>query len=55
MKTREKNTSAGRKGTFIGKWSPNKNSASAHAAKKGASRTIKNYNQALNWLGGGDR
>jgi len=55
MLQREKSTSAGAKGTFIGKWSSNASSASAQAARRGASRTIKSHRKALKWLGGEDR
>jgi hypothetical protein len=55
MSVRERNTSLGKKGTFIGKWSPNKNSVSSTVASRSASRTIKNHSKALDWLGGGDR
>lgn len=56
MAQREKNTSAGAKGTFIGKWSPN-SSGTAHGefGQRSAQQAIQNYGRALDWLGGGDR
>lgn len=57
MKIRERSTSAGKKGTFIGKWSSKNSSQSAQyqAGKKGAQKTIKQYGNTLRWLGGDDR
>ena len=57
MNIREKSTSAGKRGTFIGKWSPKTNSSSAQyqAGKRGAKKAIKQYGNTLQWLGGGDK
>jgi len=57
MEVRERSTSAGKKGTFIGKWSPQKNTQSAQyqAAKRGAQKAIKQYGNTLRWLGGDDK
>jgi len=57
MNVRERSTSAGKKGTFIEKWSPSKKKSSAQmrAGKRGAAKAIKHNKQALLWLGGEDR
>lgn len=56
MIQREKSTSAGAKGTFIGKWSPsNVGTAQGDFGKKSAQQVIKNYGRTLDWLGGGDK
>jgi hypothetical protein len=57
MEIRERSTSSGNKGTFIKKWSPKNSAQSAHreAGRKGAEKALKDYRQALDWLGGKDR
>ncbi len=57
MEVRERSTSAGKKGAFIGKWSPKSQRSSAHkqAGKRGAEKALKYHKKALDWLGGGDR
>ena len=61
MAVRERSTSAGNKGTFIGKWSPVSSSqsslgtAQAKAGYRGATKTIKKYGNTLRWLGGADQ
>jgi hypothetical protein len=63
MAARERNTSAGAKGTFIGKWTPSTSSvthstlgtAQAKAGYLGATTTIKKYGNTLKWLGGADQ
>lgn len=57
MSQRERNTSSGKKGSFIGKWSPQKKSSSAQyrAGLRGAQKAINQYGNTLDWLGGKDR
>lgn len=55
MEQRERNTSAGKKGTFIGKWSPpNSGTAQGRFGQGSASKAVRNYGQTLRWLGGED-
>jgi len=52
MKARERSTSAGKKGTFIGKWSSKKmGTAQARAGEKGTAKTVKQFGNTLKWLG----
>jgi len=59
MSQRERNTSAGKKGSFIGKWSSNSKSSTTSAQFKaglrGAQKAINQYGNTLDWLGGKDR
>ena len=55
MLQRERNTSAGAKGTFIGKWSSSSSSSSAKSIVSKATReTHLEYKKAFRWLANND-
>jgi hypothetical protein len=53
--TRERSTSAGPKGSIIGKWSPNEAAGTASAIRSSAEKTNKQFDKTFKWLGGKDR
>lgn len=56
MKVREKSTSAGKKGTFMGKWSPTSSgTAQAKTGQRAARQSVSQYGSTLKWLGGADK
>jgi len=55
MLQREKSTSAGAKGTFMGKWSPKKSTKSnSSIIKQAVSKTHSQYKKTFKWLGEND-
>lgn len=56
MKVRERSTSAGKKGTFIEKWSPtSRGTAQAKVGRRAAKQSVSQFGKTLKWLGGADR
>ena len=55
MIQRERNTSAGPKGSFIGKWSPSSaGTAQGVFGRQSANQAVKSYKRTFEWLGGAD-
>lgn len=54
MLQREKNTSGGARGTFMGKWSPQKSISVIKITRKAAASTHAKYKNTFKWLGTND-